>query len=166
MIIAEGLSHESVTIPAEVCRAAYGEDVYVTFRDSDITDERADWIACCQCWPHRDECYSEQFFLTLTLTDNRHTIGDSELKGEAPAQELRAGSLIVIDPGTVHWLSPPWSIFDQASQPSPWAAIQWQPSREDAPAVARAIVEHYGGRWVDDIDPRYSSWRRGLEAAA
>lgn len=154
MLIARCELPDDLDIPVDVMAAAKEpNEVYTGTRD--VLFGADSWIACANVWPHVDDSFAGNLFITLTVFGDAgmHEIGDAYDMGTSSS--LCAGDIFVVDPMIVHWLAPAWG----STNDNAWVGVQWEVPIAEAKQKAREIVKMLNGEWLGLIDKRYRSWR-------
>ena len=156
MLIARAdLSKLSIKIPREVLRQCRSRNVHTSSDPAPPYDADC-WIGCASCWPHTDDGFRDEVFVTLSLHgEETHQVCD-DLVPTVDEFTLVPGDIFVVDPLRRHWLAPKhWH------RPSrPWVGLQWEFRRNDAINDTRKLIEELGAIWLNDItDERYKYWR-------
>lgn len=142
---------KSVTIPEAVLKEARSPEIVTRPADKLGADE---WVGCCYAWPHIDDHWASDCFLTLSVR-SKHQIGDA--KSRETINDVPRGTFFVIDPSVAHWLLNRESHWNTRN--APWIGLQWVVPRKEARDKAREIMASFRGVWASELDPRYEDWR-------
>ncbi len=119
-----------------------------------------EWIyAHTAALPHVDDQrhFGCRFFLTLSCVSG-WIFGDARdsHRNWSPGRPVQAGTLFVVDLGSVHWLFTANMGVLSFPRPDLWAGLQWR--CKDLRALkrrARDVVAKLGGTWEESDDARY-----------
>ena len=154
MIVGQMVLPRKLAIPENIRQAGKCAELD-TYRNEILFGAHV-WMACAYAWPHTDDSWSHNMFLTLSVV-SAHLICDSK---ETHGLAIPAGTFFVVDPRIRHWLQPAdaWRL----TKVSPWIGLQWELPRRNAAKqgakIIRDLIAKHGGH-QKGISTRYAKWR-------
>jgi len=87
-----------------------------------VDNIRPDMVFTHEAWPHVDESYEGEVFVTMTISKAHYSFGCLSVPGEVRASQ---GDIFGVEPLELHWLRPDPLVAE------PWVALQWLVPKEN-----------------------------------